>query len=154
MKSKVQLLVATFAFWLASCGGGGVTDAGNPAPQPWATNCLSSMCSKLHECFPSLSLAQCGAGIRASSSIDTELGVRQGIGTFQDLMDAEAAGEITAYSPEKTTCTRDIGLLSCGSAEVQAAFDPGNPTDFEQVTSLLSRSSLSCAGVYLGGAGL
>jgi hypothetical protein len=150
MKSKFMLLLATLAFALSGCGGGGVTDAGNPAPQPWANNCLNSMCSKLHECFPSLSLAQCAAGIKASSSIDTELGVRQGIGTFQDLMDAESAGQITAYSPAKSTCTRDIGLLACDSTEVQAAFNTGNPSDFENVNSLLSRSSLSCAGAYLG----
>src|SRR6185295_9940967 len=115
-------LVTAVVVLLLGCGGGGVTDAGNPAPQPWATNCLSAMCGKLNQCFPTLSLAQCSAGIKASSSIDTELGVRQGIGTFQDLMDAEAEGEIIAYAPAKGTCTRDISLLSCASAEVQGAF--------------------------------
>ncbi len=136
----------------SGCGG---TDSGNPPP-PASTGSSSDtgvasienyICYKLSACF-SLEYESCYSGLRASSGIDTEIGLASGYGTFQKIITDDGAGTITRSASALTTCTAAIYTLTCSSTAVQTSFSSGTPTDFSNIQNILPTGSGSCPDIY------
>ncbi len=146
-----------FAFLLAlmlgsGCSGGGTgTDTGNPNPTDTTLSgeLLDIMCSKLNECYPSLSEAQCVSAVKATSSIDTELGLDPGFGTYQEVIDGEKAGSLVVNLVEAVQCEADIGALACSDPAVTGAYNTGSPTDLSNVNQLPASSVTHCGSFFL-----
>src|SRR5947209_3362352 len=142
--SRLGTAVAAAALLLAAACG---TEAGNPGPVPPAaspvnqrsaasTSILNAMCAKLNECFPSLSVSACQSGVLPVTNIAPSLGLSAGFGSYQAIIDAEAAGTIQAKAPQSTACPGEVGALACGDASVTSAYDPAAPADFSGVRNL------------------
>lgn len=158
-KLSFTLLIVFFLAlpFFVACGNGG-TDTGNPTTtdgdSPSVENIteaeaiLDSLCTKLTECFTELSLTECETGILAEHGLENEFGLTQEGDsiTFQEIVDAEEAGEITANTSEAQTCETDISNLACSDATVSIAYDPEEPGTFgDNIENMIPSS---CEGVY------
>ena len=178
MKPFLSLFILLTAFFLHACSGDscGGTDTGNPScpsvadsgddggsssddsgeDSPVSTEAISpanqildALCIKLNECFTGLSTVDCTAGILDMGNLEDNFGLTDGsYGIFEEIIDAENAGEITADATALTTCLTDISNLTCSSDTAQSAYDESAATDFDNVQNMIPTGSDSCGGVY------
>ncbi len=149
MRSTLAFLcLALLPAW--GCGGGSATDTGNPNPGQiyQSETLLGVICAKLNDCYGTLSIAQCEAGVLPTSQIDTELGLAPAFGTYQQIIDAEKAGTIVPGSTAAVQCGAEIAGLACSDAAVVSAYSPGSPSDFTQVYFLPASAPASCGIVF------
>ncbi|MCM2279477.1 MAG: hypothetical protein NDJ89_15485 [Oligoflexia bacterium] len=152
---KAKLLAACALLGLLSWGCG--TEIGNPSnADPAAANfsgtraeaLLNALCSKLNECFPALSFNDCRAGILASTTIDTELGLPANYGAYQTVVNAESASALTASASAANACVAAVAALACADPLVTSAYNGSTPTDFSNIANLLPGGNGSCPEVY------
>jgi hypothetical protein len=149
--SKSWISALLFCALASGCGG---TETGNPTnnktnnnPISVSEGLLDTICSKLAQC-QGLGHDACLSGVKASSSIDTEIGLASGFGTFQSIIDAEKAGTITGDRTAAGQCDTAISNLSCSSTEVTGAYDPSSPSDFSAIHQIVTSNAGYCPSVY------
>lgn len=143
------------------CGPCGGTETGNcdPAltgstdgamtPTRPAVELRNALCSKLAECHTELAVTDCQLGLNAVANIDTEIGVAGGTyATYEDLIDDEAAGNLTGDATILDVCTADIAALTCSNPLVQGAWSSGDSTNFSNVETMIPTTAGSCPDVY------
>jgi hypothetical protein len=146
-------LCVGFGLFFQRCGGG-ATETGNPLGFTafriiQTIQIQNAMCSKLTQCFFNVDFYQCTLEISRVTNIDTELGLNAGIyQDYQEIIDAEESNNLFPNDNAASQCIDDIHILGCNSTEVQMAYNPNTPDDFDQVFNLLATDSGSCPDVF------
>ena len=157
--STWKFSLAALLLLFSSCGG---TEAGNPSV---ATNLnptsaaalpanvagaliVSTICNKLIQCNPSLSLASCTSGVEKQTNLTPAFGVPASFGDFSNIIQTESGGTLNADPVRIQTCVGDIQAQACASATVSGAYSATAPTSFTSVINMIPTSGTSCAGVF------
>lgn len=152
-----SLWLALLILAVSACGG---TEAGNPAgPQGTinsaggpeglvSTQIVSAICGKLTACNPSLTLANCVAGVESESNLATSVGVPPTYPTLGDVIQGETSGVLRPDPVRGATCVMQIEAELCASAPVGTAYNPIRPTNYAGVINMIPNSGTSCAGVF------
>lgn len=152
------LVLAAAASGCGACGG---TETGNCGSAHVASGSgsygfptsadtiLYYTCTKLSDCHAGLAYEDCTIGVLGTTNIDVEIGMTGGAyPTYQDLIDDETAGKITADTTALNTCLNDIDTLNCTDGAVTGAWNSGSPSDFSNVETMFPAGAGSCPDVY------
>lgn len=166
MKKYLLILLSIFILFTPIYGCGEGTETGNPtahtgddddddAESPADVSLTSSeqileaLCDKLTECYTSLTETDCETGIKATGGLENDIGLTEGsYSTYQDIIDAEENGEISADSDALSSCIADIGSSECGNTEVDSAYDSADADNFDDVENMVPDGTDSCEGVF------
>ncbi|OFZ20243.1 MAG: hypothetical protein A2X94_15320 [Bdellovibrionales bacterium GWB1_55_8] len=141
-------------FLLQACGG---TEGGNPAlnsetpsaaDQAATEALIGAICKKLSSCFPSADETTCRAAIPLSTDIDTEIGLPEGFGTYDSIIQAEKNGSIVPNPTARNVCITDLGTLGCENAAVQSAYSDAAPDDYSSVFEIIPTGENSCIAIF------
>jgi hypothetical protein len=159
MKSSRCIALLLLLVVTGGCFGLGGTETGNPVIPPvipsdfptgtQAGSILDTICTKLTQCNAALPFNACEKGILPISTIDTEIGLDAGVYTdYRAIIEAENRDEITPDVGNAAACRTEIASLLCTDAEVQNAFDPDQPSEFDSVDNMFSANTPSCATIF------
>jgi hypothetical protein len=110
---------------------------------------LSEVCSVITRCHPEVSADECQSGVLATNGINYQLGLNVGsVSNFNNIINLESFGGITANSTASQTCDSDIKSLSCTDPAVQSAYDLNSSTPFANVPLMIPTTLGSCPAVF------
>jgi hypothetical protein len=155
MRTFNSTILLFMSLMAAACGGTGTGNGENPAGTTAgsmtnsAAAVLTTVCTILTQCNPSLSFSQCESGASNVSGVGVKLGVSNANdSTFANIIAAEEAGVITGNTSALQNCEQALDSLACGDAAVTDAYQPGNASPFAQLPNMISSGTNSCAGIF------
>lgn len=156
---------------LQSCGGSNIsgTETGNPpigepsnnSPSTPAVivpanapgillDIASTVCSNLfNRCnYDEIRLNLCAQQIAFVTTFDTEIGVTDGyVRSMQDYWQDESNGQIVENFSARDRCIEELFTMACDDPRLLAAYDPGDPDNWEHLPAMLPQDDGSCRQV-------
>jgi hypothetical protein len=122
------------------------TIVGNPFA---SKSLLARLCRVISSCHSSVTTADCETGILKTSGIDYQLGLAKGsVKTFEDIVNAESAGELKSNVTSLFSCQTAVENLSCQDPSVQAAYLATSSNPYSAAGFMIPTSPGSCPAVF------
>jgi hypothetical protein len=128
--------VLLFTIFVQACvlvNPNGGSNHGNPraAEAPKTADIMRALCGKTDQCLSGFPDSNCFEGLRFLAAGNL------GSGTFNELMQKERDGLISADTQRTAACSAALSNLACSTTQMGEAWSASDPDDFSGLSGLL-----------------